>query len=66
MNRLSVGWIDVERDAYFAQGDHGQYISVDPTADVVVVRHRRNVTSTGSHSSTVSAGETRVRADLVR
>ena len=35
-------WIDVERDSYFAHGDHGQFIYVDPAADLVVVRHGRN------------------------
>ena len=32
-------WIDQEHDAYFANGDHGQFIYVDPEAEVVIVRH---------------------------
>ena len=35
-------WIDTERDAYFAHGDHGQYIYIDPNTDLVVVRHGRS------------------------
>lgn len=32
-------WVDVERDSYFANGDHGQFIYVDPSAELVMVRH---------------------------
>lgn len=35
-------WIDVERDSYFAHGDHGQFIYVDPDAELVVARNGRN------------------------
>ena len=35
-------WIDVARDSYFAHGDHGQVIYVDPAAELVVVRHGRS------------------------
>lgn len=35
-------WIDVARDSYFAHGDHGQFIYVDPSAELVVVRHGRS------------------------
>jgi CubicO group peptidase (beta-lactamase class C family) len=35
-------WIDQDRSSYFANGDHGQFIYVDPTADLVIVRHGRN------------------------
>lgn len=31
-------WIDEERASYFAHGDHGQFIYVDPNADLVIVR----------------------------
>ena len=34
-------WIDEANDAYFANGDHGQFIYVDPTAEVVIVRQGR-------------------------
>ncbi len=34
-------WIDQGQGAYFANGDHGQFIYVDPNADVVIVRHGR-------------------------
>ena len=32
-------WIDEGRNAYYAQGDHCQYIYVAPATDVVLVRH---------------------------
>ena len=32
-------WIDEYRDSYYAQGDHCQYIYIDPAADLVLVRH---------------------------
>jgi CubicO group peptidase (beta-lactamase class C family) len=32
-------WIDEDRNSYYAQGDHCQYIYVDPDADVALVRH---------------------------
>lgn len=32
-------WIDEERDSYFANGDHGQLIYIDPAAEVIIVRH---------------------------
>ena len=32
-------WIDEDRNSYYAQGDHCQYIYVDPAADLVLVRH---------------------------
>ncbi|MDH5293329.1 MAG: serine hydrolase [Acidimicrobiia bacterium] len=35
-------WIDQDRSSYYAHGDHGQFIYVDPTADLVIVRHGRN------------------------
>ena len=34
-------WIDQGQDAYYANGDHGQFIYVDPQAEVVIVRHGR-------------------------
>ncbi len=36
-------WLDHERSAYFAQGDHGQFIYVDPNAQMVVVRHGKSL-----------------------
>lgn len=36
-------WIDQDRDSYFANGDHGQFIYVDPNAELVIVRHGRGV-----------------------
>jgi CubicO group peptidase (beta-lactamase class C family) len=35
-------WLDEDNDSYFANGDHGQFIYVDPTTDLVIVRHGRN------------------------
>lgn len=35
-------WIDQEHHAYFAAGDHGQYIYVMPAADLVIVHHGRS------------------------
>lgn len=35
-------WVDEDRSAYFANGDHGQFIYVDPDADLVIVRHGRS------------------------
>ena len=35
-------WIDEDRNSYYAQGDHCQYIYVAPTANVVLVRHGRS------------------------
>ncbi len=35
-------WIDEEQRVYFANGDHGQLIYVDPDADLVIVRHGRS------------------------
>ncbi len=35
-------WIDEERASYFANGDHGQFIYVDPGANLVIVRHGRS------------------------
>ncbi|MCP5028811.1 MAG: serine hydrolase, partial [Actinomycetia bacterium] len=35
-------WIDQERTSYYANGDHGQFIYVDPGADLVIVRHGRS------------------------
>ncbi len=32
-------WIDEARSSFFANGDHGQFIYVDPDADIVIVRH---------------------------
>jgi len=32
-------WIDRARSSYYANGDHGQFIYVDPDADIVIVRH---------------------------
>lgn len=32
-------WVHEGGDAYFANGDHGQYIYVAPDADIVIVRH---------------------------
>jgi CubicO group peptidase (beta-lactamase class C family) len=32
-------WVHEGEDAYFANGDHGQYIYVAPDADIVIVRH---------------------------
>lgn len=32
-------WIDEGRNSYYAQGDHCQYIYVDPAANMVLVRH---------------------------
>ncbi|MFW2380556.1 MAG: serine hydrolase domain-containing protein [Acidimicrobiales bacterium] len=32
-------WIDQDRNAYFAQGDHGQFIYVHPDTEIVIVRH---------------------------
>lgn len=34
-------WIDEARNSYFANGDHGQNIYVDPLANLVLVRHGR-------------------------
>lgn len=34
-------WIDEARNSYFANGDHGQNIYVDPHAGLVLVRHAR-------------------------
>ncbi len=34
-------WIDQDHQAYFAAGDHGQYIYVKPAADLVIVHHGR-------------------------
>lgn len=35
-------WIDEDNESYFAHGDHGQFIYIDPTAELVIVRHGRN------------------------
>ena len=35
-------WIDENTQSYFANGDHGQFIYVDPAAELVFVRHGRN------------------------
>ncbi len=35
-------WVDQGRSSYFANGDHGQFIYVDPAADLVIVRHGRH------------------------
>ncbi len=35
-------WIDEDNDSYFANGDHAQFIYVDPGADLVIVRHGRS------------------------
>lgn len=35
-------WIDEERASFFANGDHGQFIYVDPGAELVIVRHGRS------------------------
>lgn len=32
-------WVDHEHDAFHANGDHGQFIYVDPAAEIVIVRH---------------------------
>ncbi len=32
-------WIDGADDSFFANGDHGQFIYVDPAAELVIVRH---------------------------
>jgi CubicO group peptidase (beta-lactamase class C family) len=32
-------WLDEARNAYFAQGDHGQFIYVHPDAGLVITRH---------------------------
>lgn len=32
-------WIDEARNSFFANGDHGQFIYVNPDADIVIVRH---------------------------
>ncbi len=32
-------WIDESRQSFYANGDHGQFIYIDPQADVVIVRH---------------------------
>ena len=34
-------WAEEDRDAYYANGDHGQFIWVDPATDLVIVRHGR-------------------------
>lgn len=34
-------WIDEDRNSYYADGDHCQFIYVDPHADLVLVRHGR-------------------------
>jgi CubicO group peptidase (beta-lactamase class C family) len=36
-------WIDHDRESYFANGDHGQFIYIDPNANLVIVRHGRGV-----------------------
>ncbi len=35
-------WIDQDRSAFYANGDHGQFIYVDPATDLVIVRHGRS------------------------
>lgn len=35
-------WIDEDRNSYYAQGDHCQYIYVAPAADLALVRHGRS------------------------
>ena len=35
-------WIDHDHSSYYAHGDHGQFIYVDPTANLVIVRHGHN------------------------
>lgn len=35
-------WIAADNESYFAAGDHGQYIYVNPGAELVIVRHGRN------------------------
>lgn len=32
-------WVDERRDSFYANGDHGQFIYVDPTTGVVIVRN---------------------------
>lgn len=36
-------WIDEAQNSYFANGDHGQFIYIDPGADVVIVRNGTDV-----------------------
>ena len=36
-------WIDEATNSYFANGDHGQFIYVDPGADIVIVRNGAGV-----------------------
>ncbi len=36
-------WIDEARQSYFANGDHGQFIYVDPSAELVIVRNGRGL-----------------------
>ncbi|MCP3936198.1 MAG: serine hydrolase [Actinomycetia bacterium] len=35
-------WIDEDRDSYYANGDHGQFIYVDPGADLVIAHNGRS------------------------
>ncbi len=35
-------WVDGNNQSYFAAGDHGQFIYVDPGAELVIVRHGRS------------------------
>lgn len=41
-NYQYLWWVDEVNDAYFANGDHGQYVYVDPGAEVVIVRQGRS------------------------
>jgi CubicO group peptidase (beta-lactamase class C family) len=41
-NYQYLWWIDEDNNSYFANGDHGQFIYVDPVAELVIVRHGRS------------------------
>lgn len=51
---LNYWWLDVERDAYYAEGNFGQWIYIYPAADLVLVR---NGMSTGGVYWTGLLGE---------